>query len=201
MVYGYARVSTKGQNLDRQLVELREFGIPDMNVYCDKESGKNFDRQNYLHLKKRLCEGDLIVIKSIDRLGRNYSMILEEWTFLTKTVRCDVVVLDMDLLDTRAQCEGDLMGRFIADLVLQILSFVADNERRNIRERQAEGIRIAKEKGVKFGRPAVTVPARAKAAFELYRDNSISLEDALALSALKHSTFYKYYRYFLGDDI
>ena len=142
MIFGYARVSTKGQNLDRQLAELKEFGVPDKNVFTDKESGKDFGRQNYLRLRRRLKEGDLLVVKSIDRLGRNYSMILEEWGYITKTAKCDVVVLDMNLLDTRAR-DSDLMGKFIADLVLQILSFVAENERMSIRERQAEGMQEA----------------------------------------------------------
>ena len=160
MNYGYARVSSRGQNLDRQLVELKAFGITKANLFCDKESGKSFERANYLRLRKKLKEGDLLVIKSIDRLGRDYSMILEEWAFLTKTAKCDIVVLDMNLLDTRAK-ENGLMGKFIADLVLQILSFVAENERLNIRERQAEGIKLAKEKGVKFGRPTARIPARS----------------------------------------
>ena len=132
MFYGYARVSAKDQKLDRQLVELKQFGVKEENIYFDKQSGKDFDRTNYQKLKKLLKQGDLLVIKSIDRLGRNYDMIIEEWSYITKTVNCDIVVLDMNLLDTR--CENkNLVGRFIADIVLQILSFVAENERNNIR--------------------------------------------------------------------
>ncbi len=193
MIYGYARVSSKGQNLDRQLVELREFGVSPSNIFCDKESGKSFERKNYLRLRRKLREGDLFVVKSIDRLGRNYSMILEEWAYITKTVKCDVVVLDMNLLDTRIR-DDNLMGKFIADLVLQILSFVAENERMSIRERQAEGIRIAKAKGVKFGRPKKELPLYVEKAFSDYRDGAISLDEALAATRFKRTTFYKYYR-------
>lgn len=201
MIYGYARVSSKGQNLDRQLAELRDFGIEEKNIFCDKESGKDFERVNYLRLKKRLRAGDAVIVKSIDRLGRNYTMILEEWAFLTKTAKCDVVVLDMDLLDTRARAGngGDLMGRFIADLVLQILSFVAENERANIRERQAEGIRLAKAKGVKFGRPATKLPKGIDDVCRRHRMGEITVEEALARTRMKRSTFYSYYQKFLDQ--
>ncbi len=199
MIFGYARVSTKGQNLDRQLAELKEFGVPDKNVFTDKESGKDFGRQNYLRLRRRLKEGDLLVVKSIDRLGRNYSMILEEWGYITKTAKCDVVVLDMNLLDTRAR-DSDLMGKFIADLVLQILSFVAENERMSIRERQAEGIRIAKEKGVKFGRPQAELAESVPEAFALYLAKELTRAEALQKTNLKRTTFYKYYNRFLAEN-
>ncbi len=199
MIFGYARVSSKAQNLDRQLVELREFGVPAKQIFTDKESGKDFERKNYLRLRRRLREGDLLVVKSIDRLGRNYSMILEEWAFLTKTAKCDVVVLDMDLLDTRSKGDN-LMGKFIADLVLQILSFVAENERLNIRERQAEGIRVAKQNGVKFGRPKTKMSASIRATFPLYCAGKLSIEEVLARTRLKRSTFYKYYREFLEEE-
>ena len=199
MIFGYARVSTKGQNLDRQLAELKEFGVPDKNVFTDKESGKDFGRQNYLRLRRRLKEGDLLVVKSIDRLGRNYSMILEEWGYITKTAKCDVVVLDMNLLDTRAR-ESDLMGKFIADLVLQILSFVAENERMSIRERQAEGIRIAKEKGVKFGRPQAELAESVPEAFALFLAKELTRAEALQKTHLKRTTFYKYYNRFLAEN-
>ena len=200
MIYGYARVSSRGQNLDRQLVELKSFGVPLNNIYCDKESGSTFERKSYLRLRRKLREGDLIVIKSIDRLGRNYGMILNEWAFLTKKAKCDIVVLDMDLLDTRARNEGDLMGKFIADLVLQILSFVAENERASIRERQAEGIRIAKENGVKFGRPAVKLPKNLYDVCKRRYEGEITLEEALKRTHLKRSTFYKHYQTFLDDE-
>ncbi len=198
MDFGYARVSSKGQNLDRQLVELREFGIAEENIFRDKESGKSFERRSYLTLRQKLREGDLLVVKSIDRLGRDYSMILEEWTFLTKTAKCDIVVLDMNLLDTRARGDN-LMGKFIADLVLQILSFVAENERMCIRERQAEGIRIAKEKGVKFGRPRTELSCYVEEAFSDYRDGEISLDEALKETHLKRTTFYNYFHRFLRE--
>ena len=196
MTYGYARVSSKGQNLDRQLTELRNFGIDEKSIYRDKESGKNFERTSYLRLRKQLKEGDLIVIKSIDRLGRDYSMILEEWAFLTKTAKCDIVVLDMNLLDTRAK-ENGLMGKFIADLVLQILSFVAENERLNIRERQAEGIKLAKEKGVKFGRPTADLSKSIRKIFSRYLAKELTLQEVLDRTHLKRSTFYKYYNQYL----
>lgn len=192
MIYGYARVSSKDQNLDRQLVELRKFGVPDEHIYYDKQSGKDFDRVNYQKMKGLLKESDLLVIKSIDRLGRNYDMIIDEWTYITKTVNCDVVVLDMNLLDTR--CDGhNLVGKFIADIVLQILSFVAENERENIRQRQAEGIQIAKEKGVKFGRPCVDLTPEILKIFEKFANHQLTISQALAKSNLKKSSFYKYY--------
>jgi DNA invertase Pin-like site-specific DNA recombinase len=151
MIYGYARVSSKDQKLDRQLIELENFGIESNNIYCDKQSGKNFDRTNYQLLKSKLQKGDLLVIKSIDRLGRNYDMIIEEWHRITKTLKAHIKVLDMSLLDTTAM-DNELLSRFLSDLVLQVLSFVAENERTNIRKRQAEGIAIAKAKGVYKGR-------------------------------------------------
>ena len=199
MNFGYARVSSRGQNLDRQIVELKEFGIPEKHIFCDKESGKTFDRTSYLCLRKRLKEGDLLVVKSIDRLGRDYSMILEEWAYITKTAKCDIVVLDMNLLDTRTK-DGGLMGKFIADLVLQILSFVAENERMNIRERQAEGIRLAKEKGVKFGRPRMELPENLVEVFTLYILGKLSFGEALKVTHLKRSTFYNYFHAYLRED-
>ena len=148
--YAYIRVSTVAQNIDRQYEEIKKLGINESDIYIDKESGKDFNRTNYKKLIRKLKKGDLLVIKSIDRLGRNYEMILEEWSNITKNKEADIKVIDMPLLDTRV--EGDnLIGRFISDIVLQILSFVAENERINIKQRQAEGIRIAKEKGVIFG--------------------------------------------------
>ena len=198
MIFGYARVSSKGQNLDRQLAELRDFGIPEKDIFCDKESGKSFDRTAYLRLRRKLREGDLLVVKSIDRLGRDYSMILEEWAYITKTAKCDIVVLDMDLLDTRARGDN-LMGKFIADLVLQILSFVAENERVNIRERQAEGIKLAKEKGVKFGRPRLEMPENIVEVFTLYILGELSFSEALKVTHLKRSTFYNYFHAYLRE--
>lgn len=151
MNYGYARVSSKEQNEQRQMIALTAFGIAKKNIYMDKQSGKDFDRPRYKRLVKKLHPGDLLVIQSIDRLGRNYGEILEQWRVITKEKRVDIVVLDMPLLDTRARGQ-DLTGTFIADLVLQILSYVAQTEREMIRKRQAEGIAAAKARGVKFGR-------------------------------------------------
>lgn len=191
MIFGYARVSTSSQKVDRQLIELSKFGISDKNIYIDKQSGKDFKRRNYQRLKRKMKEGDVLVIKSIDRLGRNYEMILLEWQDITKNKKIDIVVLDMNLLDTR--CEGkNLMGKFVADLVLQILSFVAENERANILERQREGIRIAMENGVRFGRPKYVLPPNFNQIIIEYKQHSITLKEALSKTKMKRSTFYKY---------
>lgn len=191
MVYGYARVSAKDQKLDRQIVELKSFGVKENNIYCDKQSGKNFERKNYQILKSKLKQGDLLVIKSIDRLGRNYDMIIEEWSYITKTVNCDIVVLDMNLLDTRSE-DRNLFGRFIADIVLQILSFVAENERANIKQRQAEGIKLAKEKGIIFGRPKIKLPRNFIGVAKQFNNKEINLETALIKTKMTKSSFYKY---------
>ena len=191
MIYGYARVSAKDQKLDRQLVELKSFGVKENNIYCDKQSGKNFERENYQALKSQLKQGDLLVIKSIDRLGRNYDMIIEEWSYLTKTINCDVVVLDMNLLDTRSE-DKNLFGKFIADIVLQILSFVAENERTNIKQRQAEGIKLAKEKGIILGRPKIKLPKNFLSIAKQFSNKEINLETALSKTKMTKSSFYKY---------
>ena len=149
MEYAYIRVSTRTQNIARQLEEIKKFDLPKRNIYIDKESGKDFNRINYQRLIKKIKKDDLLIIKSIDRLGRNYTMIMEEWQKITKKIGANILVIDMPILDTRQHPEN-LIGRFIADIVLQLLSFVAENERINIKERQKEGIRIAKEKGVKI---------------------------------------------------
>ena len=190
MTYGYARVSAKDQKLDRQIIDLKSFGIEDENIYYDKQSGKNFDRTNYQKLKKLLKENDLLVIKSIDRLGRNYDMIIEEWSYITKTINCDIVVLDMNLLDTRSE-NKNLVGRFIADIVLQILSFVAENERTNIKLRQAEGIKIAKEKGIKFGRPKIKLPNNFKSVVRQFNNKEINLGD---IELVKAFTIWQNYK-------
>lgn len=156
-VYGYVRVSTRDQNEDRQMMALREFPVLDENVYLDKLSGKDFNRPSYKRLLRKLKQGDVMVIKSIDRLGRNYEEILEQWRIITKIKKADIVVLDMPLLDTRAKGK-DLTGTFIADLVLQILSYVAETERENIRQRQKEGIAAARMRGIQFGRPRKVIP-------------------------------------------
>ena len=155
-IYGYIRVSTREQNENRQVIALREVGVPERNVYIDKQSGKDFERPQYKKLLRKIKKDDLLYIKSIDRLGRNYAEILEQWRFLTKEKGIDIVVLDMPLLDTRRG--KDLLGTFLSDIVLQVLSFVAENERTNIRQRQAEGIAAAKAKGIRFGRPPKPLP-------------------------------------------
>lgn len=158
-IYGYVRVSTKEQNENRQLIALQAFPVSEKNIYMDKLSGKDFNRPQYRRLLKKLRPGDLLVVKSIDRFGRNYEEILQQWRVITKEKRADVLVLDMPLLDTR-KSGNDLTGTFVADLVLQILSYVAQTERENIHQRQMEGIAAAKLRGVKFGRPRKDVPER-----------------------------------------
>lgn len=155
-IYGYIRVSTKEQNEDRQLIALQELNISSENIYIDKQSGKDFNRPQYKILSRKMKAGDLLYIKSIDRLGRNYEEIIEQWRVLTKEKKIDIVVIDMPLLDTRRG--KDLMGTFLSDVVLQVLSFVAENERKNIRQRQKEGIEAAKLRGVQFGRPEKRLP-------------------------------------------
>ena len=193
MNYGYARVSSRSQNLDRQIEELKAFGLLESQLYVDQQSGKDFDRQAYRQLKEILRAQDLLVIKSIDRLGRNYQAILEEWADLTKRLEVQIVVLDMPLLDTRSRPDN-LVGCFISDLVLQILSFVAENERINIKTRQAEGIRIAKEKGKHLGRPRYIPPENFSLVAARYRRHECTLQQALDQLQIKKSTFYKYIR-------
>lgn len=159
--YGYIRVSSHDQNEDRQLIALHEVGVLDADIYIDKQSGKDFERPQYKKLLRKLKRGDLLYVKSIDRLGRNYKEILEQWRILTKDKVVDIVVLDMPLLDTRRG--KDLMGTFLSEIVLQVLSFVAENERVNIRQRQAEGIAAAKARGVRFGRPPTPLPRTSTA--------------------------------------
>lgn len=193
MNYGYARVSSRSQNLDRQIEELKAFGLTESQLYIDQQSGKDFDRQAYRQLKEVLRPQDLLVIKSIDRLGRNYQAILEEWADLTKRRDVQIVVLDMPLLDTRSRPDN-LVGCFISDLVLQILSFVAENERINIKTRQAEGIRIAKEKGKHLGRPRYIPPENFSLVAARYLRHECTLQQALDQLQIKKSTFYKYIR-------
>ena len=191
MKYGYVRVSTKEQNIDRQLVEMFSQGLDDKTIFIDKQSGKDFERNEYQKLKKILKSGDLLIIKSIDRLGRNYDMIIDEWRTLVNDMNVDIQVLDMPLLDTRTEGKN-LVGKFISDIVLQILSFVAENERENIKKRQAEGIRIAKEKGKHLGRPKYILPKNFDDIIMLFMNKSISLSDALQKLNMNKSTFYKY---------
>lgn len=193
MIYAYIRVSTKQQKIDRQYQEIKEFNIEDKKIYIDKESGKDFDRTNYQKLIKKLKKDDLLIIKSIDRLGRNYQMILEEWARITKTIGADIKVIDMPLLDTRIEGKN-LVGKFISDIVLQVLSFVAENERNNIKQRQAEGIRIAKEKGVKFGRPKVVLPHNTNEIIKKYINKEITNVEAAKIIGVSRGTFFRVVR-------
>lgn len=190
MIYAYIRVSTKQQKIDRQYEEIKALDIDDKNIYIDKESGKDFDRTNYKKLIRKLKKEDLLIIKSIDRLGRNYHMILDEWARITKNIGSDIKVLDMPLLDTRIE-NGNLVGKFISDIVLQVLSFVAENERNNIKERQAEGIRIAKEKGVRFGRPKISTPSNTNEILDQYINHEITNIKAAKLIKVSRGTFFR----------
>ena len=187
--YGYIRVSTREQNEDRQLVALREMAVPEQNIFMDKQSGKDFDRPQYKKLVKKLKPDDLLYIKSIDRLGRNYEEIQNQWRILTKEKSIDIVVLDMPLLGTRRG--KDLMGTFLSDIVLQVLSFVAENERANIRQRQLEGIAAAKKRGVRFGRPNVQPPEDFPSIVAEWEAGQLEFRDALARSGLAEATFYR----------
>lgn len=188
--YAYGRVSAKDQKLERQLDAFMRCGIAFNKIYCDKKSGKDFEREQYKKMVKKIKTGDLLVVKSIDRLGRNYDAIIIEWKHITQEVGADILVLDMPILDTRTY--KNLIGRLIADIVLQLLSFVAENERENIRTRQAEGIAIAKQKGVRFGRPRVTIPSNFSEIAAAYLSHTISYAEALRLTNLRPSTFYRY---------
>ena len=185
--YGYIRVSTREQNEDRQLNALREISIPEENIFMDKQSGKDFNRPQYKKLVKKLKPGDLLYIKSIDRLGRNYEEIQNQWRALTKDKGIDIVVLDMPLLDTRRG--KDLMGTFLSDIVLQVLSFVAENERTNIRQRQAEGIAAAKAKGIRFGRPPLPLPENFHENYQRWKSGEITCTTAARACRLPLSTF------------
>lgn len=190
-LYGYVRVSTKDQCEERQLLAMREFGVPEKSIYMDKLSGRDFERPQYRRLIRRLRSGDVMVIKSIDRLGRNYEEIQNQWRLITKEKKTDIVVLDMPLLDTRKK-ERDLTGTFIADLVLQILCYVAQVERENIRQRQAEGIAAAKARGVKFGREKLPVPEGFSVLWERYCRHEITARNAARQLGVVHSTFSKH---------
>lgn len=188
-VYGYARVSSMEQNEDRQMVALKKAGVVAGNIFMDKQSGKDFHRVNYEELVLRLQRGDLLYIMSIDRLGRNYAEIQNQWRILTKEIGADICVLDMPLLDTRNG--KDLMGTFIADLVLQILSFVAENERENIRKRQQQGIDAAQKRGVRFGRPEAAVPDNFEMIVKTWERKIIGIDEVLARCQMSRSTFYR----------
>lgn len=190
-IYGYARVSTREQNEDRQLIALRGFPVREENIYLDKLSGRDFERPQYQRLLKRLRPGDLLVVSAIDRLGRNYEEIQNQWRLITKEKRADVVVLDMPLLDTREKGK-DLTGTFVADLVLQILSYVAQTERENIRKRQAEGIAAARQRGVKFGRPRMRVPEEFARLAADWQRGRIGSRDAARRLGISQDTFLRW---------
>jgi DNA invertase Pin-like site-specific DNA recombinase len=186
-IYGYIRVSSRDQNEDRQQIALKELAIPEKNIFMDKQSGKDFERPQYKKMLRRMKKDDLLYVKSIDRLGRNYGEILEQWRVLTKEKGIDIVVLDMPLLDTRRG--KDLMGTFLSDIVLQVLSFVAENERTNIRQRQAEGIAAAKAKGVRFGRPPAPLPENFHSVYQQWKNGRITGLAAAAACDMPMSTF------------
>lgn len=188
-VYGYARVSSMEQNEERQMIALERIGVAAGNIYVDKQSGKDFHRGDYERMASRLQRGDLLYILSIDRLGRNYVEIQNQWRILTKEIGIDICVLDMPLLDTRNG--KDLMGTFIADLVLQILSFVAENERETIRKRQEQGIAAAKKRGVRFGRPENKVPGNFKHIVKSWEDGNLKFDEVLRKCRMSKSTFYR----------
>lgn len=188
-VYGYVRVSSIDQNEDRQMVEMAQCKVPKGNIYVDKQSGKDFERPQYKKMIKKLKSGDLLYILCIDRLGRNYEDVQKQWRILTKEIGVDICVIDMPLLDTRNG--KDLMGTFIADLVLQILSFVAQSERENIKKRQAQGIAAAKSNGVKFGRPEKEMPKDFKEVVKQWENKTISTDTALKICGFGKSTFYR----------
>ena len=189
-IYGYIRVSSREQNTDRQLIAMRDFGVPDRNIFTDKQSGKDFDRPAYRRMVRRLKPDDVLVIKSIDRRGRNYNEILEQWRVLTKEKRAAVVVLDMPLLDTRKG--RDLTGTLIADIVLQLLSYVAQTEREFIRQRQAEGIAAARARGVKFGRPPKEHPEAYEAVLGEWEQGAITARKAAERLGVTHKTFLRW---------
>lgn len=201
--YAYARVSARDQNLNRQLDAFALLGIEQKNIFADKKSGKDFDRTAYRRLLKKLRRGDLLVIKSIDRLGRNYDHIISEWARITNILGADILVLDMPLLDTRTKADS-LVGKFISDVVLQVLSFVAENERANIKARQAEGIRAAKKRGVRFGRPKVIYSEKFITAVYAYKNRNgcgekLTLKSAAALAGMTLPNFYYHYTNFLSS--
>lgn len=186
-IYGYIRVSSRDQNEDRQLIALREVGVEERNIFLDKQSGKDFNRPQYRKLLRKLKKGDLLYIKGIDRLGRNYEEIQNQWRVLTKEKGIDIVVLDMPLLDTRRG--KDLMGTFLSDIVLQVLSFVAENERTNIRQRQAEGIAAAKARGVRFGRPPKPLPDNFHSVYQRWKSGRITGTQAAKECGMPLATF------------
>lgn len=187
-IYGYMRVSSKEQNEDRQRIALIEMGVSEKNIYMDKQSGKDFERKQYKKLLRKLDEKSVLFIKSIDRLGRNYSDLNEQWRIITKEKKADIVVIDMPILDTRR--EKNLLGTFISDIVLALLSYVAENERINIKQRQAEGIAAAKARGVKFGRPPLPIPDNFYQMHKEWRAGKITIDEAAKACGMCAKTFY-----------
>ena len=192
--YAYVRVSSQEQNEDRQIIAMTNIGIRKENIYIDKQSGKDFERPRYKQLMKKIREGDTLYIKSIDRLGRNYEEIQNQWRIITKEKRVDIVVIDMPLLDTRK--DKNLLGTFISDLVLQLLSFVAENERINIRQRQAEGIAAAKKRGVRFGRPCKEMPSDFHVLVDKWKKKELTITEITKTYGMSESTFYRRLREF-----
>lgn len=199
MKYGYARVSTREQNIDRQLSALLKEGIAQDRIYVDKASGKDFNRRKYKRMIRKLKEGDELYIKSIDRLGRNYDEIIKEWNRITKEKKTEIIVLDFPLLDTRSKAK-DLTGKFMADIVLQILSYVAQIERENIRQRQREGIVEAKKRGIKFGRPRRQMPDNFQEVLALWKEGRISLRKGADLLNVSHTMFSKWIKAYQGGE-
>lgn len=189
--YAYIRVSSNTQSIERQMYEIKKFNVDNKNIFIDKQSGKDFNRTSYQKLRKLIKKNDLLIIKSIDRLGRNYDMIIEEWHYITKIVEADIFVIDMPILDTRVKPDN-LVGKFISDIVLQILSFVSENERKNIRQRQIEGIKIAKANGVHLGRPKYKLTDDFYFIANKYLNKELSAQQAINILNMKRSTFYKY---------
>ena len=187
--YGYVRVSSTDQNEDRQMIALHQVGVEDKHIFMDKQSGKDFERPQYKKMVKKMRHGDLLYVLSIDRLGRNYDEIQHQWRILTKEIGIDVCVIDMPLLDTRRS--KDLLGTFVADLVLQVLSFAAHNERDNIRKRQAEGIAAAKARGVHMGRPVINAPPDFDQIVKLWEEKKITMEEAMKRCRMSETTFYR----------
>lgn len=196
-IYGYMRVSTREQNEDRQRIALMEKGIPKANLFMDKMSGKNFERPEYKRLLRKLKSDSVLYVKSIDRLGRSYADLNEQWRIITKEIGADIVILDMPLLDTRR--EKNLLGTFISDIVLALLSYVSENERMNIRQRQAEGIAAAKARGVKFGRPPKPVPENFDVVCQQWFQKQITLKQAAASCHMPETTFFEKARKARGD--
>lgn len=190
-VYAYVRVSTKEQNIDRQIAALEPYEVPKNHIYCDYQSGKDFDRPAYKKLMRRLKAGDLLIIKSIDRLGRNYEDILTQWQHITKEIKADILVLDMELLDTRSKDNG-LTGTLIADLVLQIFAYVAQTEREFIKQRQAEGIAAAKAKGIQFGRKKLDIPEGFEDCFRRWEAGQLSTRKGASELGVSHTTFHRW---------